>query len=268
MAIADKLQPIVESIQRLNDLNSELEQTLYGTDTGGKSQYDTFWDAYQENGTRGNYSFAFGGGGWTKNTLHIKYPINFPEEKDQWTRNNMSMFERCNYLHYSSVSDAIDFTEICKIIDFSKCKSATNIFKNAQNIFNITCDFSNALTLDNTFNSSDGGTKMNHIKLKVTEKCTSFSSTFHYCKQLTHLTFLEGSCIAAKIAFSHSPLNKDSIVNIINTLSSNTSNLSVSFLLSAVNTAFETATGAADGSTSAEWNALIATKPNWTISLV
>lgn len=255
MAIADKLQTVAENQQKVYE-------------AGKKAEYDAFWDAYQDYGNRTNYSHAFGGGGWTKNTIHIKYPINFPEEKDQWTRNNMSMFERCNYLHYSSPSDAIDFTEICKMIDFSKCKSATNIFRNAQNIFNITCDFSNALALSDAFNSSDGGTRIDHIKLKVTEKCTNFSNTFYYCKQLTHLTFLEGSCIAAKIAFSYSPLNKDSIVNIINTLSSNTSNLSVSFLLSAVNNAFETSPGVVDGSTSAEWNALIATKPNWTISLV
>ena len=64
-----------------------------------------------------------------------------------------------------------------------------------------------------------------------------------------------------------SPLSKDSIISIINALSTATSDLPITLSITAVNNAFETSPGAADGSTSEEWTALIATKPNWTISL-
>jgi hypothetical protein len=42
----------------------------------------------------------------------------------------------------------------------------------------------------------------------------------------------------------------------------------VTFSLVAINTAFETASGVADGSASQEWLELSNTKSNWTISLV
>ena len=42
-------------------------------DAGVQSEYDRFWDAYQENGTRENYSGAFMGAGWTPETFHPKY---------------------------------------------------------------------------------------------------------------------------------------------------------------------------------------------------
>lgn len=37
--------------------------------------YDAFWDAYQENGNRKNYTYAFAGPGWTDETFKPKYDI-------------------------------------------------------------------------------------------------------------------------------------------------------------------------------------------------
>ena len=51
-------------------------------------------------------------------------------------------------------------------------------------------------------------------------------------------------------------------------ISDNVTGQAVSVKKDAVNIAFETSAGAGDGSTSAEWLALVATKTNWTISLV
>jgi hypothetical protein len=63
-------------------------------------------------------------------------------------------------------------------------------------------------------------------------------------------------------------LSKASIESVITALSPNTSGLSVTLSKTAVNAAFETSVGAKDGSASAEWATLIATKQNWTINLV
>lgn len=51
----------------------------YGMANGvtlGKSQeYNRFWDAYQQNGNRTNYTQGFSGYGWTDETFKPKYPI-------------------------------------------------------------------------------------------------------------------------------------------------------------------------------------------------
>lgn len=46
-----------------------------GIEQGKQAEYDAFWDAYQQNGNRTNYNFAFGGAGWTDETFKPKYPI-------------------------------------------------------------------------------------------------------------------------------------------------------------------------------------------------
>ena len=64
MSIAEKLTTIAEN-----------EQKVY--EAGKKSQYDEFWDTYQTNGQRTNYTYAFSGLGWTDNLYKPKYPITF-----------------------------------------------------------------------------------------------------------------------------------------------------------------------------------------------
>lgn len=64
-----------EAYEEIEHLNNELEQTLYGTDTGGKSQYDIFWDNLQQNGTRSQYVYTFAYTGWNDKIFNPKYPI-------------------------------------------------------------------------------------------------------------------------------------------------------------------------------------------------
>ena len=63
-------------------------------------------------------------------------------------------------------------------------------------------------------------------------------------------------------------LSKDSIQNIMSCLSDDATGKTLTIPVAAVNSAFETSDGAADGSTSAEWLALVEAHSNWTISLV
>ena len=58
------------------NLIATLQDTLRGKASGGgDSYYDTFWDAYQQNGTRTDYQNAFSGRGWTEETFKPKYDI-------------------------------------------------------------------------------------------------------------------------------------------------------------------------------------------------
>ena len=105
-------------------------------------------------------------------------------------------------------------------------------------------------------------------KLIFGENLTSISSMFNGCNSLENLN-AEGVIALNGLDLRYSPkLSKASWISIINTLSPNTSGLSMTGSLTSVQKAFETSEGANDGNTSAEWKTLTDTKKNWTISLV
>lgn len=94
------------------------------------------------------------------------------------------------------------------------------------------------------------------------------TNCFTGCSALKNLTMV-GEIAQNGFNLQWSPLlSHDSIVGIVTALSSNASGLSVTLSKSAVDNAFETAQGGADGSTSSEWAVLVNTKSNWTINLV
>ncbi|MBD8948202.1 MAG: hypothetical protein EGR97_12935 [Clostridiales bacterium] len=70
MSIADKLKRIAEN-----------EQAVF--DAGKKSEYDTFWDSYQENGNKISYRLAFFGSGWNDTTFRPKYPMKMYKGQQQ-----------------------------------------------------------------------------------------------------------------------------------------------------------------------------------------
>lgn len=78
MTIAEKLQTIAENEQKVFDAGYAKGQAEGGGgyDEGVQAEYDRFWDAYQDNGNRANYTQAFYGIGWTDDSYNPKYPIN------------------------------------------------------------------------------------------------------------------------------------------------------------------------------------------------
>lgn len=70
------------------------------------------------------------------------------------------------------------------------------------------------------------------------------------------------------MSMGNAKLSKNSILSLISCLSAEASGKTLTLSQTAVNTAFETSPGAADGSTSAEWLALVEAHSNWTISLL
>ena len=100
-----------------------------------------------------------------------------------------------------------------------------------------------------------------------TTKSIGFGNMLDNCNSLLDLT-LTGLVKQSGMNLRYSTkLSKASITSVINALDASVSGKSVTLSLTAVNAAFETAAGANDGSASAEWQNLIAAKPNWTISL-
>lgn len=94
-----------------------------------------------------------------------------------------------------------------------------------------------------------------------------FQGTFNNCIALENIVL--DLVVENNISFQQSTkLTKASIENIISVLSSEVTGKTLTLSEAAVNAAFETAEGLADGSASAEWLELRGSKTNWTISLM
>lgn len=223
---------------------------IYRISAGKKAEYDAFWDVYQENGQRTSYLGAFAGTGWTKDTFKPKYPIAPTQTSGAWY-----MFFGFNALPDTEV---IDFRDFAHLFDFSRVPRANSMFADAKMDY-IDVDLSNATTLQSAFaQSTFMQAALTTLSLKVSEKATTYNNAFDSRLQLRNLTFKEGSVIAAKINLQWSPLTKESITSVINALSPTVTGQTCTFKKSAKEEAF----------TADEWATLIATKTNWTFSLV
>ena len=93
------------------------------------------------------------------------------------------------------------------------------------------------------------------------------SSMFGSCRELVEVRFKGTMSYSMNIQYLIK-LSKDSILSLMACLSDEATGKTLTLSQTAVDTAFETSEGAADGSTSAEWTALVDAHTNWTISLV
>lgn len=244
-----------EAYEEIQDLNAELEQALYGTDTGGKSYYDEVWDDVQENGNRINYRYGFSGNSWNDKTFKPKYNI-VPS-----AYNGIYAFTNCRITNLKQILLDCGVT-----IDTSQVINALEMFGNSEYLTHLPrLDFGACTIFTTTFTECKSLVSIDG--LKVNDK-TRFSSSFNNCDALEEIRF-EGIIGQNGLNLQWSTkLSKNSITSIINALSTTTSGLSITLSKVAVNKAFETSTGLADGSTSTDWNNLIGTKTNWTINLV
>lgn len=221
-------------------------------EAGKKSEYDAFWDAVFADPS----SIAkFAGSAWNEYTFKPNRDVNI-----SGTATYAFYQNGCNV-------DLVKwFEELGFSISFDNIVVATGLFmeslftrlpvvnlKNAVYGNAVFQGTTHLVTIDKVVFSSDGNVPA--------------SDSFDRCQSLQNI-IIDGTINQNGFNFSWSPLSKASLTSIVNALSSTTTGLTVTLRLAAVNTAFETTAGAADGSTSEEWTALIATKPNWTINLI
>ena len=243
MSIADKLTTIAENEQKVFE-------------AGEKSEYDRFWDTYQENGNRTNYSYAFSGRGWTDETFKPKYDIAISGVVE-------------DIFSMSQISDVAESLNRAGVtLDISKATSITYFM--AYNNYTVRVPTLNTTSISDLsyFLYSNGLLKIVDEVVLKSDGSQKFSN---YSFRLPALEEIRFSGVIGKNGLNlqwSTNLSHDSIVSIINALSATTSGLTVTLSKTAVNNAFATSEGAGDGSTSQEWLDLIATKSNWTISLV
>lgn len=230
-----------------------------GETAGRTAEWNALWDAIQEGGNKTNYTQCFRGGYWTKETFKPKYNI---------TPTNANA---CFWTAFENEPEPVDLVELLEEagveLDLSLSTDNSQIFTGANikrvGVINATAHANSTKflfrearkleTVEALILREDGTNAPNYIFLNATA--------------LVNINRIEGVFGVSFECKESQLLSKQTFINIINALSSNTSGLSFSAKRNAVNNAFETAEGLADGSTSAEWLALVATKPNWTISL-
>lgn len=235
MTTSEKLSAIAEN-----------EQKVY--DAGKKSQYDKFWDEYQQNGNRKSYNYAFSGAGWNDKTYNPKYPI----------------------APVGDVSFMYAYNKIKKIGDIDMSKATGNLNQTFRQNAELTeigeIILNNSITaLSTTFYSNMELVTIKKIKFGTIK---TFTNTFTSNPRLKNI-ILEGT-IAGNINFGNSKLlSKESIMSIINALSESTSGLTVTFSTDAVNLAFgidvNDVTTYPEGS---EYYILRNKKANWTFNYV
>lgn len=247
MSIADKLTTIAENEQKVFE-------------AGRTQEWNDFWDGFQSNGTRQNYSYAFRNatsgitGGWNDTTFRPKHNI---------TASNLSY---C--FQNSGITDLKQILIDCGVtLSFTDSFIASGLYyafeqSKITHIPELYCP-----TVSNMQNAFLSCKDLKSIdKITVSSGCST-TGAFRNCTALEEIRI--GSVIASTWNFQWSTkLSKDSITSVINALSDTSSGRTITFSKTAVNNAFKTAEGLSDGSNSSQWATLIGTKPNWTISLV
>jgi hypothetical protein len=224
-------------------------------EAGKKAQYDAFWDKYQQNGKKTAYNYAFAGASWNDDTFFPKYDI-----KPSYSI--IRTFVSC------AVTNLEERLQECGVaLDTSDNANYSSVFEYAKTIALPEITFKKATST--TSRAFADATSLHTIRKIILEDGfnAEFTSSFTNCTALENVVF-EG-VIPKHITLAQSTkLSKASITSIIEHLSTTASGQTATFSKTAVNTAFETSAGTGDGSTSAEWQSLIAPKSNWTISLV
>lgn len=179
-----------------------------GYDQGVKEEHDAFWDAFQNNGARVSYDYAF----WRWQDTGIFYP------KHDIKPTNIN--KMCQY--FGDQNDPLDIAarfQYCGIIfDSSKATNVDSAFYwtggikripetstvGANSLYTFCHNCSNLETIDKIILKSDGSQVLD--------------TAFTQCPKLKNITF-EGVIGYNNVDFSQSPLlTHDSLMSIINAL--------------------------------------------------
>ena len=185
---------------------SKGEADGYGTGVtdGKQAEYDAFWDAIQEKGTKSNYNYHFQGESWTDAMFKPKYPtmngtLSYAFRNSAVTDASACTFISVGGMSYAFQNSAIEKVGVIKISTSNQALNST--FRNCKNLRIVELiDLCSEITYLNTI---------------------SYSNTFAGCGELAEIRF-DGK-INNNISFVNSPqLTHDSLMSIINALSNAT----------------------------------------------
>ena len=223
-----------------------------GKEEGIQTEYDRFWNNWQNNGGATGYQYAFCGPKWNEENFRPKYDILCTAGYSA-----QSMFQ---LNEIPDLSEALNRANC--VLRTEKAQYFTSMYQQCKSHRVPGADMTSAIEATYMFLAFTGTT----VDKLVANSSVNWGGAFQTANSLANITF-EG-VIGTDIDFHWSPLTSASIESVITHLSDTATGKTATFKLSSVDTAFETAEGLADGSSSQVWLDLVATKPNWTISLV
>lgn len=246
-------------------VDGKAEGITEGAETGKQEMFDLAWSCITNDGTRTVYEDAFSNTrvtpeffrppttliitGLSRNIFSSAYATEAIdgqalEEELGYPLFDTSGATNMQYGFYGSV-----FTTLGEI-DIQKCTAS----QSTHYLFATSTGFPIKLK--------------NIKKLKCSANTDWSSATFRLAEDLEHCIF-EGTIGKNGLDVSDcTKLDYLSYNRVFGCLSSTTSGLAVTFSKAGVDRTFETSLGAIDGSTSADWLSLVASRNNWTINLV
>ena len=269
--VADNLATEHQEIATQTELLQQVKANLGGKTAGGggsddgsydegytagqQAEYDQFWDVYQQNGNRRDYECAFAGVAWNDTTFKPKYDIRPISGTRLFGRTGIT--DLAGILNTLGVKLDLSQMVTCIYLTENYPKLTTLPELNVTSMQDLSLFIYRAadlVSIEKIILKSDGSQKFG-------------ATSFGYLNALVEVIF-EGVIGQNGFDIRQSvKLSKASLTSIINARSTTTSGLTVTVSLTAVNKALETASGANNGSTSAEWLALVNTRSNWTITL-
>ncbi len=236
MTPSEKLKQIAENIPKVFE-------------AGKKAEYDAFWDDHQSGGNMVGKpcDYMFAGLGWTKENCIPKYDVISPSETYMMFSRNPVITDMRNF----KKANGEKF-----IFNTTGTKTLTYTFYRSNITYIETIDATSCTSLSNMFHVCPVET-IELLKLKQ-DGTNTLSSTFA-CSSLKNIT-IEGVIGFNNTEFTSNVLSKASLFSIINALSATTSGHTLKLKKESVKGAF----GSIDDE---EWDALVKTKTNWTITL-
>ena len=198
-----ELQPIAMAL-----LSETVDDGKYerGVEDGRQIEHGRFWDAFQGNGKRMDYTYAFAHGGWTKDNFAPKYTIRPTLANTMFYKNADANFSLPEALQSCGVQ-----------LDFSKTT-------NMQYCFNLSAlteigvvDVRNASNFSQAFSDT---ANLKKIEKLIDNSSQTFSNVFRNASALEEIK-IEGVIGQNGFNVNTSPyLTHDSLMSIINALQS------------------------------------------------
>lgn len=205
-SLADKLSIMTQNQQIITNNQQKVYEAGYEkgkAEGGGDNYHDIFWDAYQVNGTRTNYRYAFQRDGWTD--------MNFVPKYNMAPTDAQYMFQNC------AITDLKTILENCGVtLDLKKASHLYYTFAGSKITHLPVLDGSKSTNNENVFAGCLNLVSIDKFIFPSTGATLGNGRMFYDCRSLVNVTF-EG-IITSSIDFSSSPLSVASMKSVISCL--------------------------------------------------
>ena len=194
MTIADRLAIIAENQQKVYDAGKAAGGYDDGVAAGKQSEYDTFWDTYQQNGNRTNYYQRFLQDGWRDENFRPKYPIICKDDSSAassvFSRNRATTIPVPIYVEGVKMQETFYYAQYLKTITLLSLKNVPEFkstFSGCTRLENITIDGSIDVSISFSVSSKLTNASVQSIidHLKDLTGATTQTLTFHTDVKIT-----------------------------------------------------------------------------------